>query len=94
MSQVMRFFFFRLSARFKGVEMLGNFCLPFGKEKCSLQIPVALMESEIQGLLLRAGRGTYLIRPNTSTQASVSQYSHRLGAMGFKSRFWFYLGQV
>lgn len=74
--------------------MLGNFCLPFGKEKCSLQIPVALMESEIQGLLLRAGRGTYLIRPNTSTQASVSQYSHRLGAMGFKSRFWFYLGQV
>lgn len=67
------FFFFSLSSRFKGVEMLGSFCLPFGKEKCSPQIPVALLESEIQGISLRAGRGTSLIRQNTSIQASASQ---------------------
>jgi len=48
MSQVMRFFFCAsLSARFKGAEMLGSFCLHFGKEKCSPQIPAALLVSEI-----------------------------------------------
>lgn len=53
--------------------MLGSFCLPFQKEKCSPQIPVALLESEIQDILLRAGRGTSLVTPNTSIQASSSQ---------------------
>lgn len=73
MSQVMRFFLSSLSARFKGVEMLGSFSLPFWKEKYSPQIPVALLENEIQDILLRAGRGASLIRPNTSIQASLSQ---------------------
>lgn len=53
--------------------MLGSFCLPFRKEKCSPQVPVALLESEIRDILLTAGRGTSLIRPNTSIQASSSQ---------------------
>ena len=40
-------FFVSLSARFKRAEMLGSFCLLFGKEKCSPQIPVGLLVSEI-----------------------------------------------
>lgn len=47
MSKVMRFFFLGLSARFKAAETLGSFCLPFGKEKCSHQIPAVLLVSEI-----------------------------------------------
>lgn len=58
------FFFVSLSARFKGAEMLGSFCLPFGKEKCSPQIPAALLVSEIcpelqPGEQLSSGQNEY-----------------------------------
>lgn len=54
-------FFVSLSARFKGAEMLGSFCLPFGKEKCRPQIPAVLLVSEIgpelQPYIAKGGQG-------------------------------------
>lgn len=96
----MRFFFVSLSARFKGAEMLGSFCLPFGKEKCSPQIPAALLVSEICPELQphiakgRQGNSSHLDRIQAHSHLQAKNIlSHKWGGEGFKSRFWFHLGQ-
>ena len=62
--KLLRFLFLSLSAKFKAAETLDSFCLQFGKEKCSPQIPAVLLVSEIhpepQLYVSRAGRGTSL----------------------------------